>query len=250
MHMSRSFLCSLAFLLFCSCNHYYYAPNSLQFTTIKSQGEVDLSFSSVYQEEFSGTEIQLAASPLKHTLVYGQFFNVQSSSNSDRKGEGQLAELGLGSYFPLGNKGTLTFGGLYGWGSVKNRYDLAPEVHSELFFRKSNLQVGLSLDTKYFVAGIGPRLVWLQYRKGFIDYRAPHDEINAIQHIEQDSPIFFPELGVMAGGGYGPFWVMANFNISYARSKYNFASRANTIGVRIQLEYLWRELKKKNKSHD
>lgn len=232
-------------LLLGSCTHYYYAPNNQQIPTLREQHDAALNVYGILGDEFKGWEVQAAYSPLPYTILQFDHFNVQgdpSTSFSDTEsndGRGSLTEGALGFYLPTGSNGVFTLTAGLGKGHVYNYY--GEQTYSDLKFRRMYIQPSIAFEGEIFRGGMAGRLVHLAYLDGAIDARIPVDDLQAIQRIEYNAPLLFPEISASLGAGFRPIFVNAQFNLCLADSRYKFARSSIGVSLTYQIDHLWKQ---------
>jgi len=127
--MSKYFIVIIiSCLLFASCTHYYYGPNSNNTPLLREkEGKVNVQFAS--SDNFKALEVQTAFAVTRHTgfmvnFITGGGKEKNSLDIDDESGTAHLYEAGAGYFTPM-NKGTVqfeTFGGA-GIGRVNNVHD-------------------------------------------------------------------------------------------------------------------------------
>ncbi|MGI9158620.1 MAG: hypothetical protein ACR2K1_02585 [Saprospiraceae bacterium] len=237
---------AILFLLpFFACTHYYYAPNSLQIPTLREQHDATVTACGVLGDEFRGWELQAAYSPLPYTMLQFTHFNVQGdpstafSGMEGQDGQGRLTEGALGFYVPTGPTGVFSCSAGLGSGAVNNYY--GDQVQSKLNFRRLYIQPAIGFEGEIFRGGLAGRLVRLSYLNGAIDARIPTEDFDAIQRIEYNAPLLFPEFAAWLGAGFRPIFVQAQFNLCLADSRYKFARSSIGLSITYQIAHLWKQ---------
>lgn len=235
-------------LLGSACTHYYYAPNTLQTPFLQQRHDTRVSVGAISGDEFSGFEAHAVYSPVKFGALMFNYFSAASNGAGDPSadwGKGNMAEIALGAYYPLGKYVSIScFGGI-GRGKVLNHYeDLG---RSDLRFRRTFLEPALSVQYRWLRLGLAYRLSRLEYLRGYIDYSIGEPHLGIIEAIERNSPLWMPEFGFNFGFGTRPFWVSfyLNYNYSHLKDELYFTPLSTGISFSFELDYLWRPKEQK-----
>ncbi len=151
--------------LVASCNHIYYAPNTANIPILSGKGEVKINglYSSGWDSEFQGSELQLACAASDHAgIMINGFTGGRSemvydaeimsdfgpSQGSQREeGSGSYLEFAGGYFHGLRNKNFVIeiYGG-YGLGRVNNDY--GPSQSTQTYISKFFVQPAIGYKTK------------------------------------------------------------------------------------------------------
>lgn len=201
-NLSRPIALSGAFiflsLIFLSCSHKYYAPNSANVPLFKHKGESRLFASYSVGEEISGAEIQGATAIGKHV---GIIFNT-AFLGAGKSGNGFIIEGGAGYYKALSNKIVFeTYGGV-GFGGAKNNYS---EVSSsKVGFTKCFIQPSIGFRSKYFDVGLVTKVSGLfMHVRNYTGVPESYD-LNDINFIKANPDWFLLEPSVFFRFGVDP----------------------------------------------
>ncbi len=172
MKKSTSALPFLAFLLavaafFSACMTRHYAPNQLNINGFREKGEARAALAHSNGLDFSGADAQGAWAPLEHASISGDFFYGKAARNQKAGGwgQGRHANLAIGTFWKLGDRGSIE--GNYGWGigHVENwsRNGDGTDFIRTYEFQRAFGQVSYTLRHRNFEIGVGSRVVGLQH---------------------------------------------------------------------------------------
>ena len=162
--MKPKFLLLLAVpLIFSSCYHVYYAPNTANAPLLSQKGEGRLNglIASGMESEFVGAELQAAYAIQRNWGVMLNFLTAKESENTGNyieSGRGSYAEAATGFFAPISsNKKWIAelYGGL-GTGSVINEYGNMDE--SKVGVTKFFLQPAFGYKSRSVEFAVVPRL--------------------------------------------------------------------------------------------
>lgn len=244
--MFRWILLWLTVLMGGACSSYYYAPNTLHTPHLKERHDTQVSLGGLTGPEFSGFELHGSYAVSHRWALMANYMDLAGGSTSgESRGRGRLGEGALGLYFPLGEE--ISTGLFLGWGTGNVLYQHEGGVRSRLNFHRYFGQYYVSVERGAFRLGTALRLNYLQYRKGWIDYRIGEPHVSKIELIEERSPFLFPEIGVSAGVGSRPIWVNFFFNVMEYQPAEELGLAEYTAGVSMvfQMDYFWRAEKLK-----
>ncbi len=168
-------------VIFTSCTHYYYAPNTSNIPMLREKGEGRINLNFYATDEITGGEFQGSFATGKQTAVmlniatasaHGGFFNTTAYlGRQEPSGAGSYAELGYGIFSPVPQSKWVfeTYAGL-GVGSITNWYTETEK--SKVRFVKIFVQPSLGWCAKNFELGISSRfaLVNMKVRENTGNY--------------------------------------------------------------------------------
>lgn len=231
----------LILLLGCACNSYYYAPNTIYTPHLMERHDATASVSGLRGPEFSGFEVHGSYALSRRLALMVNHMQLRGGNPAqERWGRGRLTEGALGMYVPAGDATSNTL--FLGWGTGYAFNQFPKESKATLEFHRYFGQYGVSVERGALRFGTGIRLNYLQYRKGWIDYRLGEPDISKIELIEERSPLIFPELSVSLSMGSRPVWV----NLFATLMEYNWAEElglaTHTFGLSLnfQMDHFWR----------
>lgn len=231
----------LVLLLGYACSAYYYAPNTIHTPHLMERHDAVASVSGLRGPEFSGFEMHGSYALSRRLALMVNHMQLQGGNPAqERWGKGHLTEGALGVYFPTGDATSNTL--FLGWGAGSAFNQSLKESKATLQFHRYFGQYGVSVEHNALRFGTGVRLNYLQYRRGWIDYRLGEPDISKIELIEERSPLIFPELSVSLSMGSRPVWV----NLSATLMEYSAAEELGlatyTLGLSLtlQMDYFWR----------
>lgn len=228
-------------LMWCACNSYYYAPNTVHTPHLMERHDAEVSAAALFGLEFSGFEAHGAYAFSRRLAVMANHMQLRGGNPSqERWGNGRLTEGALGLYFPTGDA---TSNSLFlGWGAGYAFHQFPKGSKATLKFHRYFGQYSVSVERGIFRFGTGARLNYLQYRSGRIDYRLGEPHISKIELIEERSPLLFPEISASLSMGSRPLWVnlFANFLEYDAAEKLGLAKHTFGLSLTFQIDYLWK----------
>lgn len=244
----------LAALLLSSfgCVQYHYSPNFVQTPFLDQKGQGMISAGVSGSPTSINGDFHVSYSPVKHGTVMVNFFKNHSSyETSDFFGgnfyrqtaNGYLLEGAVGGYTSLGF-GT---GALYaGWGQGSMHNDYGIQRYADLRLQRFFIQPTYTFKNDWFRLGMGLRLVRLSYPSGEIDSRIDGNDLEIIHRLENETPIWFPELGGNIGVHFKPITITASLVIIASRPAVDYGLDASNIGLGItyELEHLGKKRKK------
>ncbi len=245
-HAFKTFFILLTISVLCSnCNHYYYAPNTVQTPILQQRHDAEVSLGVARGQNLQGYELQGVYSPVKHGAVMFNYFQAQGrnrDSGGFNWGKGRLTEFGLGGYLPTKKGSAALFAG-WGQGFVENHY--LDEGNSILHFDRIFFQPTIATQGKFFRFGAGLRIVQVRFGKGQITHLSDTRELYNLQQIEVRSPLVFPEIALNGGLWIGPMTmgISATLVNSNRATIQNFSKSNISFRTTIALQSLWRKPK-------
>jgi hypothetical protein len=225
--MKQLFIISLLALIFTSCQHIYYAPNTPNAPLFDHKGETRINglYSKGGDTEFEGAELQLAHAFSKNfALMANAFTASRSESVSDynggnsqiESGRGSYVEFGGGIFYPLDvrNKWIAELYAGPGFGSVINEYSWKEQ--SRVGITKLFIQPSIGYKAKNFEIGFIPRVSYINWKvkQENVSPLNNQDNIDELNIIRSDPGFiaFEPSL-LLRGGGRG---LKAQFSVSFS----------------------------------
>jgi len=223
---------------------YNYAPNMLNIPCFAQKGDATVGLGWGRGVVFQALEIQAAYSPIPHLAVMVNYFAPREKYVRNRSAIGTdfyLWEGAIGIYEKIPKGAASLFAG-FGSGRLFSNYGFDRVANFDL--NRWFVQPGFSYRSNFFQAGLALRLSHLTYKSGVVSYSIEAPDIQYIQNIEKNSPIFLPELGLQIGMRLKPLVISLNIaSIFPNTSSWNF-NRLNT-GLSIALDFGVRKEKKK-----
>ncbi|MCS6930178.1 MAG: hypothetical protein NZM43_11885 [Saprospiraceae bacterium] len=238
--MRRWLALSLPWVVWCACNSYYYAPNTLYTPHLIERHDAELGICGLRGSDFSGFEFHGTYAFTNHFALMANHLDVRGRSPSqDRRGNGRLSEAALGVYFPLRQVSNTVFVGA-GTGQVFNEFPKGSRA--TLKFHRYFGQYGISVEQGALRIGTGIRLNYLHYREGHIDYRVGESDVSKIILIEENSPFIFPEFSVNLRIGSRPVWAnLCSTIVEHERAKeLGWATQTIGLGLLLEVDHFWR----------
>jgi hypothetical protein len=251
-----SLLLAVVSILLGSCQHYYYAPNTLNIPTLREKGDATLDAGLIGGNNFSGWEARAAYSPINrlavtfnHTQMSGSFedgffdFTTGTFISQTKSGKGHLTEGGLGYYYPYSQYATLSLSGGGGFGSTYN--DFGKAQFARLNLNRIYLQPALSIKGELAEFGCGVRISRLAFNAGEIIYNVDNPEIQVLKKIESKSPFLLTDFGMYAGLNLSPVHLRCHFVFSLfeANEAYGFSGNNAALSMTFDLHRLWKQKK-------
>jgi hypothetical protein len=211
-----SFCFSVCFsLMFCSCTHYYYGPNSNNVPLLQKKDDVRISAGISGSDETTGFELQSAYALGNY---FGTMFNVYATGGKEttsdgtsggnsivEKGNGNLVEFGLGYFTPLKDKSWIfEFYTGVGGGTVNNEYQMNESSKvglTRLFFQPS---IGYSNPKGTLEAALATKVSSVKFKvkqAKFSGANADTYNEEQVQDIRDNPNNIFVEPSIMVRGG-------------------------------------------------
>ena len=240
-------------LCLCSCVQYHYSPNFVQTPYLDSKGDGQVTAAVSGGPVTVNGDFHASYSPVKYGTVMlnsfhyltrytdQTFFGAPSRQHSTK---GYFLEGAIGGYIPFEYTTAAIYTG-WGFGHLENDYDLGRVANFSL--QRFFVQPTMTFKIDWFRLGMGLRLVSLHLPSGYVDQRIDQLDIQKIQNIEHDSPIWFPEVGGNIGFQLKPITFTGNCvlvapNIA---GKYGFRSSSLGLAISLELEDLFKKKEKK-----
>lgn len=231
----------LVAVLFSSCSHYYYAPNTANIPMLREKGDVRLNFNFYGTDEAEGGELQAAVATGKRT---GLMFNLLSASShgglfqseaymstTPPSGSGTYVELGYGFFAPIPKSKWVfeTYAGV-GTGKVSNWY--SENEKSKLGFTKIFVQPSLGWRTKYFELGISNRFAFASMR-----VKESTNHVNQdVQYIKDHKSAILLEPSFLIRFGLKHVKISANYTHS-GNMSHNWQQETTGISVGLSIPF-------------
>lgn len=239
-----------------ACVQYHYSPNFLQTPYVDSKGDGQVTAAVSGGPVTANGDFHASYSPIKHgTVMLNSFHYITRYTNQTFFGapseqystKGYFLEGAIGGYIPFEYTTAAIYTG-WGFGHLENDYDLGRVANFSL--QRFFVQPTMTFKIDWFRLGLGLRLVSLHVPSGFVDQRIDQLEIQKIQNIEQDSPIWFPEVGGNIGFHLEPITFTGNCVLVAPNvvGKYGFRSSSVGLALSIELEDLFKTKEKNNEA--
>lgn len=192
---------------------YNYAPNTVNIPFLQKKGDASVSLGwGRGNNSFQSLELGAVYSPMSHLAVMANYFGAldkQVRNLTTIGTNGYLVEAAVGAFEARSKRSASLFAG-YGIGHFFSNY--GSDETAQFDIQRIFIQPGLAYQSKYFQAGLALRLSRLIYGNGIVSYSIDPQYLTYIQNIENDGPMFLPELGLSAGMRLKP--VTLNLNIT------------------------------------
>ena len=157
----------LIYVLFTSCSHYYYTPNSQTSPLFKEKGEARISAAHYGSEESTGFVMNSALAITDNIGLIGNFMYGDDEDN-DSDGKGNFSEIGIGLFIPENNNSVFEVYGGFGIGNVKNHY--SNDLESKLSFHRYFIQPSVGYRSNIVEFAFSSRFCLVHYNKFGYDY--------------------------------------------------------------------------------
>lgn len=266
---------SISFLfLFCSCSHYYYAPDEGYLLSLGEKGDIKISAATGSAGESNGdlekdntSSFQAGYSPIKNLGIQGSIFSLKRVGESDDgvkpRGHGFIASGAIGGYFFIINerqkllqeefadplkmrKGVLLdlYAG-YGQGKAHNYYANGSNSHFD--FQKSFIQGGIHWQGKMTGISYVFKVVRLDYQTGIVNKEIEQEDLVAIQGISQNNPFSLIEHSFRFHVGLKKIrFFLSTTLIPYSKEvdKLDYIGSSGHIGLILELDEIFRKKEK------
>ncbi len=208
-------LLALAFPFLAKSQYYNYAPNTLNIPFLSQKRDATVRVGWGRGENFQALELQGCYSPMPHLAVMANYFSAPLKDVREMADQGTdfyFWEAAVGIYEQVPKVSGSLFAG-FGAGRLFSNYQPdATDLHSKLYLQRFFLQPGIAYRSNYFQAAMALRLSRLVYGRGEVSYSIEPNQLDFIRNVEEDAPMFLPELGLQAGIRIKP--VTINLGIS------------------------------------
>jgi hypothetical protein len=155
-----------------------------------------------------------------------------------------FGEVGLGAYSSLERGSASIFAGM-GEGQLYNHYGAGN--FSNFHIRRWFVQPALAYRDRFFQGGLALRLSRLIYTNGETSFDIDEDDLAAIRKIEEQTPLFLPELGLSASVGFSPFVLSVSLTSVFPDVEgFNFSRFNTNLMLSLDFGQLARRQKKGN----
>ncbi len=203
-------------MLFLSCSHYYYGPNSNN-TPLLSEKEAKLNMQFAAADAFKAFEFQSAFAVSKH---FGGMINFIAGGENDNdalfgsdgdKGSAKYIEVGAGYFRPLGQTPWIfeTYGGI-GTGVIKNNF--GSQGRANVTFSKLFIQPNLGVKVKGFEFGLSSRFSLVHHK---LKYSTIPEEDQDLLNLLEHPNSFLWEPGMVMRAGGKNFLVQLQYTYSF-----------------------------------
>lgn len=225
------------------CVHYHYSPNFVQTPWIGQKGDATATAAISGGPRSLNGDFQVAYSPIKHGAVFANYYRAHSSyqetsffgsSNYRHVTKSSLIEAGIGAYRPLFFGTGAVYAGI-GGGRVHNDYGI--NRLADLRMNRMFVQPTFTFKNKWFRLGMGAKIVRVNYTRGNIDYRIEPADIEVIERLEQEAPLWFPEIGGNIGFHFKPITIQAGIVLVLSNQAYEYGIDGSNAGIGITYEF-------------
>lgn len=208
----RIAVCNMLFIvLFTSCTHYYYGPNSGNIPLLKNKGDVRIAAAVASSDETSGYELQSAYAFVKHFAGMFNFYyadggesTTSSQTTATETGNGVYAELGAGYFSPINKSNWIfeAYGGA-GTGTVNNTYGLNEASKVGVFKIFMQPSVGYTTSNGVFNVAVASRFSHVHLRIKELNLSGNNPgEVENIYNIKNEPNIVYWEPSIVFRLGF------------------------------------------------
>jgi len=236
-------LLSISLLLFSGgCVQYHYTANQIHTPYMDKKGEGMVSASIGGSPVTLRGDFHASFSPIKHGTVMVNYFRTRTNFNDPnfftgtnylKRTRGDLLEGAVGAYTPF----AFGTGALYvGYGQGRMRNDFGLDRIADLRLQRFFVQPTFTFKSDWFRLGMALRIVRLNYPSGDIDYRIEPVDLEVIRRLENNSPLWFSEMGGNIGIHIKPITITANLIIVGTKDAANYGVDPLNIGLGLIYE--------------
>jgi hypothetical protein len=224
--------------------HFYYMPNSVQMPMFKQQHDATIGVGWARGLGTKAWEFQAAYSPYKQVAVIANYLKAGEKEVLENTQEGlnyRFYELGAGVYEAL-PRGTASLLAGYGHGDIYNYFQ--GDEYADLNLARLFIQPAIMYHDDFFQGGLCFRVSRIKFNSGKVAIAIPPGELSVIEHIEEKSPFFLPEIGVLGGLTFGPCALnVAVCGIFPRTDNLNFVRINSSLILNVALGKLWQKEK-------
>lgn len=271
MRLTNVLIFSIIAILFSSCSHKYYAPDTPNLLMIQKKGEIKVS-GGIGSSNI--TSLQAGYSPIKHIAINGSYFSGSGSRSGggitgsffeysyvdpwEISGKGTVLSGSIGTYYFIESKNKpsskdyasregllLDIYAGYGEAVIANNYKYGPS--SQFKFQKYYLQPGIHLQSKFASISYVTRFSNVNYFDGYYTGELDALTLVDIQHIETQNPFNFIEQAIRMRLGVKQFDIYIDYTHSslLGNKKLNYISGVFAMGFTSNISELFKMKKTK-----
>lgn len=215
---------------------YNYAPNMANIPCLKQKGDAIVGVGWGRGIVFQALELQASYAVTPHLAVMANYFGPREKNVRNRSEVGTdffLMEAAVGAYEALPRGSASIFTGMSSGNMLSN---FNGERTAKFKLLRWFVQPGINYRSNFFQAGIALRITHLSYRKGVVSYSIDEPYLQYIKNIEQNAPLFLPELGLQVGMRIKPITVSLNIAAIFPDTdRWNF-NRLNS-GLSMMVDF-------------
>jgi len=243
-------LIALLFLpvLFCSCTHYYYVPNTQNVPLFREKNEYRISGTLAGGEESSCKELQAAYSVTDHIGIMANFMSVKGGTISDNYNwaRGNYFDAAIGYFKPVSKYGVFEIYGGVG-GSNQHHHYMAPFSFNgtsttssagtaDLSFTKVFVQPSFGFTTNGFDIIASTRICLLSFNSVVNQVSGNVNENNTLNNISDGSHLFLePAITIRGGWKYVKLQLQASTASYLNNPDLHFEEYHLSIGLHIAI---------------
>ena len=189
---------------------YNYAPNMANIPCLKQKGDAIVGVGWGRGIVFQALELQASYAVTPHLAVMANYFGPREKNVRNRSEVGTdffLLEAAIGAYESLPKGSASIFTGM-STGNMLSNFN--SERTAKFTLQRWFIQPGINYRSNFFQAGVALRITHLTYRKGIVSYAIDEPYLQYIKNIEENAPLFLPELGLQVGMRIKPITISLN----------------------------------------
>jgi hypothetical protein len=243
-------LIALLFLpvLFCSCSHYYYVPNTQNVPLFREKNEYRFSGSLAGGEESSSKELQAAYSVTDHIGVMANFMSSKGGTISDNNNwaRGNYLDAAIGYFKPVSKCGVFEIYGGIGGSNQHHHYLTSSYMNgtissssggfSDLSFTKIFVQPSFGFTLNAIDIAASTRICLLSFNSVVNQVSSDMNEINTLNNISDEIHFFLePAITIRGGWKYVKLQLQASTASYFNNPDLPFESYHISIGLSIAI---------------
>ena len=229
-------------VIFSSCTHYYYGPNSANVPVLEKKGDSRIAGASTISDESTGFEFQSAYAFTDH---FGGMVNIYSTSNGKPTkpidtdwGKATYLELGLGRILPVENENILNIFEIYagaGSGTINNYFKQNgnTKVQVNKFFLQPSIGFNNKKRTLQLAVSMRLAYVMLHVKKDNLDPNIHSNDFLEIEQVKKSGNGFYVEPGLTLRSGTKNVKLQFQLtpSIDFGRKKYKTQGAVASFGI-------------------
>jgi hypothetical protein len=243
-------LIALLFLpvLFCSCTHYYYVPNTQNVPLFREKNEYRFSGTFAVGEESYCKEFQAAYSVTDHIGFMANFMSAKGGTISDNDdwGRGNYLDAAIGYFKPVSKYGVFEVYGGIGGSSQHHHYMRLSYMNgtisgssggfSDLSFTKIFVQPSFGFTLNAIDIAASSRISLLSFNSVVNQISSNQNEYNTINNISGEIHLFLePAITIRGGWKYVKLQLQASTASYFNNPDLHFESYHLSIGLCIAI---------------
>jgi hypothetical protein len=232
-------------VLFSSCTHYYYVPNTQNVPLFRGKNEYRLSGSLAGGEESSCKELQAAYSVTDHIGIMANFMSAKGGNISDNEdwGKGNYLDAAIGYFKPIKEFSVFEIYGGIGGSNQRHQYSSGYSTtsstsggFSDLSFTKIFVQPSIGFTFNAFDIAASTRICVLSFKSVVNQINGNVDESNTLNNISGESHFFLePAITIRGGWKYVKLQLQASTASYFNDPTLHFEAYHLCIGLQIAI---------------